>query len=1065
MPSSRILLLVLLGLTLFRANAAADEARKTGGRASLSKDILERWTPGGDTNARDLPYPQITAPFQSENDDNWRDDRWQRTVKGPFVSHSILLPDHEVGPKVTAVDAGHGTFLLYDLEAGSFVAAVTAGELRIDAARFGLLNRPMLAGDVAFHVPADRIWRKNTAEGYVAQAAIDYQGLYFHGDRVILAAMIDGIEVLESALRVDEPGVVVREIELGPHDESMWMSVAAGDSIELVDDGLQATWKDRLGVRRTTNISVAGVGILMEKVGSVVLLHWPKAAKSSSARLRYWQRDAKTDAAVDTATSKLAVAPLPPDLAKLKTPGGRRWGEPLVTRGELSPERELPYVVDRIPPPRENPFNALFFLAGLDFFPNGDAAVCTVHGDVWLVRGLGAELKQVTWQRFATGLYQPLGLEIVAGQVIVLGRDQLTRLHDENGDGEADYYGSFNHDLVILGQPHAFVMRLERTPDGSFVFLKSGEGPHGSSLLHLSADGKQLDVLARGFRHPFGIGAGPHGEITVADNEGNWVPSSKIDLITRGGFYGYLGAAAEQGASPPPLRPLCFIPKVADNSSGGQFWNTSERWGPYHRGGMFHFSWGRCTLHAVLQQQVGLTQQAATVEMPGVLLQSGPGEAEFSPQDGQLYVVGLDGWQTAATVDGSLERIRFTGKPVNLPSRFAAYEDGIELSFEAPIDPVSLSRTHAVEVEQWNYKWSSTYGSYHYSVNNAARVGHDHVEVQGKGLSSDGRRLLVRIAGLRPVDQIQVALDVATADGKPLKTKVFGTINALAKRNGAAATATQNGEPGKAVARLPSKENIVAWCIVPFDAKRRGPDERAAMLERLGIKRVAYDWRDEHVSQFDEELEAYKRHGITLHAFWMPVNTASPLDEPHWPLVLDLVKRHRVRPELWVMLNNALLDALPAETKASRAAEILAPAARTADEQGCRIGLYNHGGWFGEPDHQVAIIEALKKSGITNVGIVYNFHHGHEHMANFPALAKRMAPYLMTVNVNGMRAAGPKIVSFGQGDGDGNAERQMVNAMVEAGYSGPIGILGHREERDVEECLREGLEGISRQSL
>jgi hypothetical protein len=94
--------------------------------------------------------------------------------------------------------------------------------------------------------------------------------------------------------------------------------------------------------------------------------------------------------------------------------------------------------------------------------------------------------------------------------------------------------------------------------------------------------------------------------------------------------------------------------------------------------------------------------------------------------------------------------------------------------------------------------------------------------------------------------------------------------------------------------------------------------------------------------------------------------------------------------------------------------------------------------------------------------MVYNFHHGHEHIARFPELAKRMAPYLMTVNVNGMRAAGPKIVSFGEGDDRGNAERQMLKSLVAAGYAGPIGILGHREERDAEDCLREGLEGISR---
>ena len=75
------------------------------------------------------------------------------------------------------------------------------------------------------------------------------------------------------------------------------------------------------------------------------------------------------------------------------------------------------------------------------------------------------------------------------------------------------------------------------------------------------------------------------------------------------------------------------------------------------------------------------SRQAATVQIPGVALQSGPAEAEFHPRDGQLYVVGLDGWQTAAQVDGSFERIRYTGKPVRLPSQFAAHPDGIVIGF------------------------------------------------------------------------------------------------------------------------------------------------------------------------------------------------------------------------------------------------------------------------------------------------------------------------------------------------------------------------------------------------
>ena len=40
------------------------------------------------------------------------------------------------------------------------------------------------------------------------------------------------------------------------------------------------------------------------------------------------------------------------------------------------------------------------------------------------------------------------------------------------------------------------------------------------------------------------------------------------------------------------------------------------------------------------------------------------------------------------------------------------------------------------------------------------------------------------------------------------------------------------------------------------------------MLQRLGFKRFAYDWRAEHVPTFDAEIDALKKHGIELDAFW-----------------------------------------------------------------------------------------------------------------------------------------------------------------------------------------------------
>src|SRR5215471_20939848 len=53
-----------------------------------------------------------------------------------------------------------------------------------------------------------------------------------------------------------------------------------------------------------------------------------------------------------------------------------------------------------------------------------------------------------------------------------------------------------------------------------------------------------------------------------------------------------------------------------------------------------------------------------------------------------------------------------------------------------------------------------------------------------------------------------------------------------------------------------ARTNLFAWCIVPFDARKRGPEDRAAMLEKLGFRLFAYDYRAEHVPSFDAEMEA-----------------------------------------------------------------------------------------------------------------------------------------------------------------------------------------------------------------
>jgi sugar phosphate isomerase/epimerase len=253
------------------------------------------------------------------------------------------------------------------------------------------------------------------------------------------------------------------------------------------------------------------------------------------------------------------------------------------------------------------------------------------------------------------------------------------------------------------------------------------------------------------------------------------------------------------------------------------------------------------------------------------------------------------------------------------------------------------------------------------------------------------------------------------------------------------------------------KDNLVAWCIVPFDAKKRGPDERAQMLEDLGISRLAYDWRDEHIVEFDDEIDALNRHGIRLEAFWIHCNAVNPLDTPHQKTILELLERRKIKTQLWVYFMMGGIENRPQQEKVALAADAIGQLADAAQKIGCRVGLYNHGGWFGEVENQVAIIEHLDRPE-NDVGIVYNFHHGHGDMDRFAEVMDLIKPYLMALNINGMQAGGPKVMQLGTG----TMELGMLKIVRESGFDGPIGILGHHANQDVAITLTENLDGLQK---
>lgn len=245
------------------------------------------------------------------------------------------------------------------------------------------------------------------------------------------------------------------------------------------------------------------------------------------------------------------------------------------------------------------------------------------------------------------------------------------------------------------------------------------------------------------------------------------------------------------------------------------------------------------------------------------------------------------------------------------------------------------------------------------------------------------------------------------------------------------------------------RKNLVAWCIVPFDAKKRSPEERVAMLKKLGFTKYAYDWRAEHLPTFDREVTELEKAKIELTAIWFPANLGAESQA-----LLAVVKKHKLKTQLWITMGDP--GGKEQKDKIEAAAKIIRPIAEEADKLGCTVALYNHGGWFGEPENQIAVIEHLK---LKNVGIVYNQHHGHDHLDRFPALLKKMMPHLLALNLNGMvkdgEKLGRKILPLGSGDLD----LGLLKVIKDSGYKSPIGILGHTND-DAEERLRDNLDGL-----
>lgn len=253
-----------------------------------------------------------------------------------------------------------------------------------------------------------------------------------------------------------------------------------------------------------------------------------------------------------------------------------------------------------------------------------------------------------------------------------------------------------------------------------------------------------------------------------------------------------------------------------------------------------------------------------------------------------------------------------------------------------------------------------------------------------------------------------------------------------------------------------SKNNLLAWCVVPYDSKKRNAEERAAMLNDLGITSFVYDWRAQDLPNMEHEFATLKKYNIALKGIWFWVNGSKDhlLDEANETILKTLAKTN-TKTVLWLSFPNKYFESLPDEQKIQKAVKTIQYIHKRAAEIGCTMALYNHEDWFGAPANEVKIIEA---SGLKDVGIIYNFHHGHAQVDDFDNILKVTKPYLQTVNLNGMKGNEFNILPLGEGD----HELALMKKLKASGFNGSIGIIGHTENEDVKVVLERNLAGLKK---
>ena len=441
-----------------------------------------------------------------------------------------------------------------------------------------------------------------------------------------------------------------------------------------------------------------------------------------------------------------------------------------------------------------SPEGTLLEVGGLCTLPNGDLAVTTRRGDVFIVENPTSA--KPYFRKFASGLHEVLGVAYKNGSLYVTQRGELTRLFDSNMDGKADVFETV-YAWPISGNYHEYSFGPKLAPDGSFFVTLNlgfpGAWWHPESFvpwrgwtLHIYDDGR-VEPWAAGMRSPCGISM-IDGELFYTDNQGDWVGSGSIMPVKKGAFMGHPASLVwtNQPNSPLKLTQQEIFAKInpriefgpdsqqvkPENKVNEKFMTEFEMkkfipelqlpavWLPH---GILGISTseivkipkgvfgpfedqllvgdqGQSKISRVFMEKVNGELQGCAWDFRSGF-QSGIVRLAWGT-DGSLFVGETNrGWGSAGDANEGLQRLTWNKRLPFEMRTVKAMPDGFEIEFTKPVDKKYAEDLASYDIESYIYKYHGVYGS--------PPVNTQKCPVKGVKVSEDGLKVRLIVSNLR----------------------------------------------------------------------------------------------------------------------------------------------------------------------------------------------------------------------------------------------------------------------------------------------------------------------------